>query len=135
MISSSSPRTSPTRPSCRAPAQKRLVLPHRDPPVRRGLVMGAAMPALDGMMQDWPLTVDRIIDHAARMFPDIEVVTRRHSGAIVRTGYAALAEEARLLLRALASQGIGAGRSEEHTSELQSLMRNSYAVCCLKKKK
>src|SRR3546814_6006090 len=27
------------------------------------------------------------------------------------------------------------GRSEEHTSELQSLMRNSYAVFCLKKKK
>src|SRR3546814_3194424 len=27
-----------------------------------------------------------------------------------------------------------AGRSEEHTSELQSLMRNSYAVFCLKKK-
>src|SRR3546814_2219566 len=26
-----------------------------------------------------------------------------------------------------------AGRSEEHTSELQSLMRNSYAVFCLKK--
>src|SRR3546814_3700983 len=26
------------------------------------------------------------------------------------------------------------GRSEEHTSELQSLMRNSYAVVCLKKK-
>src|SRR3546814_9403126 len=29
----------------------------------------------------------------------------------------------------------GALRSEEHTSELQSLMRNSYAVFCLKKKK
>src|SRR3546814_9706546 len=28
----------------------------------------------------------------------------------------------------------GVGRSEEHTSELQSLMRNSYAVFCLKKK-
>src|SRR3546814_6323172 len=28
-----------------------------------------------------------------------------------------------------------ARRSEEHTSELQSLMRNSYAVLCLKKKK
>src|SRR3546814_6078081 len=27
------------------------------------------------------------------------------------------------------------GRSEEHTSELQSLMRLSYAVFCLKKKK
>src|SRR3546814_2059962 len=34
------------------------------------------------------------------------------------------------------SAGIGsASRSEEHTSELQSLMRISYAVFCLKKKK
>src|SRR3546814_9855371 len=30
--------------------------------------------------------------------------------------------------------GIEADRSEEHTSELQSLMRKSYAVFCLKKK-
>src|SRR3546814_4100761 len=29
----------------------------------------------------------------------------------------------------------GADRSEEHTSELQSLMRISYAVFCLKKKR
>src|SRR3546814_10113322 len=29
---------------------------------------------------------------------------------------------------------VAAGRSEEHTSELQSLMRISYAVFCLKKK-
>src|SRR3546814_10375864 len=37
----------------------------------------------------------------------------------------------------LASMGISAIgiRSEEHTSELQSLMRISYAVFCLKKKK
>src|SRR3546814_10280601 len=33
-----------------------------------------------------------------------------------------------------AAQG-GADRSEEHTSELQSLMRISYAVFCLKTKK
>src|SRR3546814_11568810 len=31
--------------------------------------------------------------------------------------------------------GKGGSRSEEHTSELQSLMRISYAVFCLKKKK
>src|SRR3546814_1634595 len=31
--------------------------------------------------------------------------------------------------------GAGHRRSEEHTSELQSLMRKSYAVFCLKKKK
>src|SRR3546814_7105336 len=30
---------------------------------------------------------------------------------------------------------VGGGRSEENTSELQSLMRTSYAVFCLKKKK
>src|SRR3546814_7332959 len=36
---------------------------------------------------------------------------------------------------AAAASGCGSGRSEEHTSELQSLMRISYAVFCLKKKK
>src|SRR3546814_10639294 len=39
-------------------------------------------------------------------------------------------EPAKLLV-----QRAEAGRSEEHTSELQSLMRISYAVFCLKKKK
>src|SRR3546814_8576905 len=33
------------------------------------------------------------------------------------------------------ARGLGQDRSEEHTSELQSLMRISYAVFCLKKKK
>src|SRR3546814_8700803 len=37
------------------------------------------------------------------------------------------------LLRAWILRALG--RSEEHTSELQSLMRISYAVFCLKKKK
>src|SRR3546814_9606182 len=32
-------------------------------------------------------------------------------------------------------RAIGEGRSEEHTSELQSLMRSSYAVFCLKKQR
>src|SRR3546814_1230253 len=35
----------------------------------------------------------------------------------------------------LAAHGPAQQRSEEHTSELQSLMRISYAVFCLKKKK
>src|SRR3546814_5828020 len=37
--------------------------------------------------------------------------------------------------RAISLHGRHPERSEEHTSELQSLMRNSYAVFCLKKKK
>src|SRR3546814_5593003 len=32
------------------------------------------------------------------------------------------------------TEAAAVARSEEHTSELQSLMRNSYAVFCLKKK-
>src|SRR3546814_7087377 len=52
-----------------------------------------------------------------------------------------LAQEA-VIRQALANAGIDPGkvdaieahRSEEHTSELQSLMRISYAVFCLKKK-
>src|SRR3546814_3382532 len=40
-----------------------------------------------------------------------------------------------LLLGGCATTPAGLQRSEEHTSELQSLMRNSYAVFCLKKKK
>src|SRR3546814_8995303 len=44
-------------------------------------------------------------------------------------------ETAFLYLRALAGRLFPAfSRSEEHTSELQSLMRISYAVFCLKKK-
>src|SRR3546814_10486011 len=41
----------------------------------------------------------------------------------------------RHLWRTRHRQDIADARSEEHTSELQSLMRNSYAVFCLKKKK
>src|SRR3546814_2087559 len=38
------------------------------------------------------------------------------------------------MLGRLIADPLGIERSEEHTSELQSLMRTSYAVFCLKKK-
>src|SRR3546814_8322359 len=44
------------------------------------------------------------------------------------------ADRARLFIQGQAS-AFNNARSEEHTSELQSLMRISYAVFCLKKKK
>src|SRR3546814_1525390 len=44
-------------------------------------------------------------------------------------------QKARWVPRLIAGQDqVAFGRSEEHTSELQSLMRISYAVFCLKKK-
>src|SRR3546814_5567914 len=45
------------------------------------------------------------------------------------------ASTARALCASSKNQRISSARSEEHTSELQSLMRISYAVFCLKKKK
>src|SRR3546814_4626101 len=56
------------------------------------------------------------------------VIPGRDDDIIVRRGLADADAEADVGL--LVEQFI---RSEEHTSELQSLMRNSYAVFCLKK--
>src|SRR3546814_9708910 len=60
-------------------------------------------------------------------------------GAFGQTNYAAskagMHGFSKSLALELASKGITVNRSEEHTSELQSLMRISYAVFCLKKKK
>src|SRR3546814_4925700 len=44
------------------------------------------------------------------------------------------AAESSLRAKILSTSGLAARRSEEHTSELQSLMRISYAVFCLKNK-
>src|SRR3546814_10633740 len=59
---------------------------------------------------------------------------RRHgeSGRLeeLRARHASLSARQRQVMELAAT-----GRSEEHTSELQSLMRISYAVFCLKKKK
>src|SRR3546814_4984462 len=53
--------------------------------------------------------------------------------AIIDRGTIVAQEPMRTLLARLDVEGFL--RSEEHTSELQSLMRSSYAVFCLKKKK
>src|SRR3546814_10019333 len=69
----------------------------------------------------------------ARLGPLVSAAARgggerqnRHAG-----GDENLAGNAHMCLPVSAEAG---GRSEEHTSELQSLMRISYAVFCLKKK-
>ena len=62
-----------------------------------------------GLMQDWPLTVDRIIGHAARIHGTREVVTRRTDGSIHRTTYRAIHDRARQVSAALQGLGIGLG--------------------------
>src|SRR3546814_9497078 len=65
--------------------------------------------------------------------PAKEIVKRFATGAM---SLGSISTEAHSVL-AVAMNRIGgkSNRSEEHTSELQSLMRTSYAVFCLKKKK
>src|SRR3546814_10155213 len=75
-----------------------------------------ALPAMVKVLKDDPagwykannVTPPPVITEAAEAGHDPEAIRRRHETRI---------------------------RSEEHTSELQSLMRISYAVLCLKKKK
>src|SRR3546814_7939751 len=55
--------------------------------------------------------------------------------AAVALASASVSEAAAAVAAASAEPALAAARSEEHTSELQSLMRISYAVFCLQKKK
>ncbi|MGH7022723.1 MAG: long-chain-fatty-acid--CoA ligase, partial [Caulobacteraceae bacterium] len=62
-----------------------------------------------GLMQDWPLTVDRILEHAANWHADREIVTRSIEGPIVRTTWGEVHDRARRLSSALLALGIRPG--------------------------
>lgn len=58
-----------------------------------------------GLMQDWPLTVDKIIDHARNWHGEREVVTRSVEGPIVRTTYGQIHGRAKRVSNALKDWG------------------------------
>jgi fatty-acyl-CoA synthase len=62
-----------------------------------------------GLMQNWPLTVDKILDHAKNWHGDREVVTRSVEGPIVRTTWAQIHTRAKRLSNALKGLGIQPG--------------------------
>ena len=64
---------------------------------------------MQGLMQDWPLTVDRIIDHAKNWHGHREVVTRSVEGPVVRTTYADIHSQAKRVSNALKAWGIKPG--------------------------
>src|SRR3546814_10012502 len=66
----------------------------------------------------------RFLDGKREIAEDVDAAVAGIVAAVSRRGDAALVEFTERF-----------DRSEEHTSELQSLMRNSYAVFCLKNKK
>lgn len=64
---------------------------------------------MQGLMQDWPLTVDRILDHAAIWRPDGEIFTAVAEGAPTRRTFAQLGDRCRRLASALTAQGVKRG--------------------------
>jgi fatty-acyl-CoA synthase len=62
-----------------------------------------------GLMQNWPLTVDRILDHAKAVNPGREIITRRTDGAVHRTTYAQAHLRAKQVSNALRQWGIQLG--------------------------
>jgi 3-(methylthio)propionyl---CoA ligase len=53
------------------------------------------MQMIDGSMQPYALTLDKILEHAAKWHPRAEVVTGREGGQVDRVGYGDLARRAR----------------------------------------
>src|SRR3546814_9274812 len=87
-----------------------------------------------------PARDPRILEHAAPADSGYARSAARHrDGGRSGAGLAGRPERAAAAARPRHRQRLHpvgvAARSEEHTSELQSLMRISYAVFCLKKKK
>ncbi len=62
-----------------------------------------------GLMQDWPLLCHRILEHAAAIHGNQEVVTRSVEGPIVRTTYKQIHERALKVSQALDRCGIKLG--------------------------
>jgi fatty-acyl-CoA synthase len=60
-------------------------------------------------MQDWPLTVDKILDHAKAWHGGREIVSRSVEGPIVRTTYAEAHVRAKRLSNALKGLGVEVG--------------------------
>ncbi len=64
---------------------------------------------IDGSMQDFALTLDQFLHHAAKWHPTAQVVTARSDGGADRIGYAALKDRALGVSSVLAGLGIGKG--------------------------
>ncbi len=62
-----------------------------------------------GLMQDWPLLIHRVIDHAGRQFGGREVVSRSIEGPIHRTTYGEIRARSAKVAQRLARDGVKEG--------------------------
>lgn len=64
---------------------------------------------MQGLMQDWPLTCNRVIDHAAAQFGRHKVISRSVEGPIVETTYTEVRARALKVAQRLVKEGIKPG--------------------------
>ena len=62
-----------------------------------------------GLMQDWPLLVHRVLDHAATYAGDKEIVTRSIEGPVRRTTWGGIHNRSLRLAKALTKRGVKPG--------------------------
>src|SRR5208337_3066457 len=62
-----------------------------------------------GLMQDWPLTIDKIITHAKRTHPWREVVSRGAEGDLRRSNYGQVYDQSKRVSASLLRRGIRIG--------------------------
>jgi len=62
-----------------------------------------------GLLQDWPLTVPKVLEHANTYHGDREVVTRLPDGSLHRYTYADLRARAKRCANVLSRLGVTAG--------------------------
>ncbi|WP_411288700.1 long-chain-fatty-acid--CoA ligase [Phenylobacterium sp.] len=64
---------------------------------------------MDALMQDLPLTLDKLLDHAARWHGGREIVSRDAEGRVSRTTYSDVSSRARQVSNALLAVGVQPG--------------------------
>src|SRR3546814_8730695 len=105
-----------------SPQWRVLVSVHCNPGINQG--------TLADMLDVEPITTCRMVDRLEQA----GLVERRHDPNDRRAWQIFLTDAAMPLIDGMKDRASLLNRSEEHTSELQSLMRISYAVFCLSKK-
>jgi len=64
---------------------------------------------MQALMQDQPLLISAMIEHACRVHPHVEIVSRTCEGTLHRSSYGEVARRARRMANALQALGVGMG--------------------------
>src|SRR3546814_10072831 len=127
--------------TCALPIYDLLLAVYRRAAARNLERVNQALASPQPLAALWALSTDPARTVLAAEFMALANHRKAIAGEIARNIEHSRELQAAAFARALAANGslhdrdAAAGRSEEHTSELQSLMRPSYADFCLKKKK